>query len=272
MEASGMGVSIGITTESQTLVVKDIGPIEEDLKRVEDAIKDILGRLNGHAYGNFIRSINTSEGLIREKNMSEGLMTVRALQEILKVWKVFIGSELYNLLQEKIKKNIQEYKEDYGMTDQEIRDNIENTELCTKRRIWKLREADRIYFDSKAKIENGTETDIEINTKGWVIFDSKNKIKTVPNWNESTKIIDAIELWGRLNKENKTIATQNSLTILSQFNVQWPSDAKWSIPQLYMVLEVMNLMYLKIELLWAKVMIDAFRILWQNVDRIIDRR
>ena len=49
MEASGMGVSIGITTESQTLVVKDIGPIEEDLKRVEDAIKDILGRLNGHA-------------------------------------------------------------------------------------------------------------------------------------------------------------------------------------------------------------------------------
>ena len=213
--------------------------------------------------------INEAIGLISQQDIDEKILNVILLDGGGPA--SIPHNTLHSILETRIK-NIQEYKEDYGMTDQEIRDNIENTELCTIRRIWKLMEADRIYFDSKAKIENGTETDIEINTKGWVIFDSKNKIKTVPNWNESTKIIDAIELWGRLNKENKTIATQNSLTILSQFNVQWPSDAKWSIPQLYMVLEVMNLMYLKIELLWAKVMIDAFRILWQNVDRIIDRR
>lgn len=247
------------TNNHQDLELIDGTKVDEQLKSIETAIKEILMKLNGHPYANFIRNIDSVESLSQEKKMWDWhwLIAIRVLQEVIKLWKEFIGSEIYRVLQENLIENTRATKEIYGMTDEEIKDNTDNIEIRTLNRTRKIMETNKIF---------------EINTKWGVKFNSGKQRKTVPKPSESSRIIQNMESLGKLDNIKKALAFQNSNIILGQLHVQWPIDAKWTIPQLLIVIEVMNLIIAKIELTWVKTMIDAMYIMWQSVDGIINRK
>jgi hypothetical protein len=239
------------------LTVINIDDIKNQLKAIEEAINAIKIWLNGNPYGGFIRCISHAEELIQEKKMKDGQIAIRILQELIKIWKEFIGSELVRLLDSSIIEDRWRYEKKYGMIDTEIRDNTDNIEICTLERIREIMETNVV---------------LGIKTQSGIKFDSTKSIPERPSNNDSQKVLDIISGNNKLDNTSKSIALGAITIIVGKFTTQWPVDAKWTIPELLTVVKIMNLMITKIELLSKLVILSGLATLNIDVEQIINKR